>query len=276
MYRGSMRGAGSDIFAVWGYAISHVKLDQLVELNPEAIRDEIGMPLENVNKALAFLESPDPRSREQAYEGRRLVKQGMYEYLVVTAAYYRGVKSADDLREYNRVKQRESRARKRSSLSLQPEGAVGDGVGEEPSSDNITREMAVAWAVKSRELGSDYTDKEAIDAWLYYTSTGWMVGKSRVADYRTALEKAINHKREWSKNDNEKRITVSGKGGGKPHNETGRSIGTLNEGTAHLYAGIAKTGKPKPQQDAPKDTAPVAGVQPVQDVQRPDAGSSAQ
>lgn len=114
MYQGSMRGAGSDVFAVWGYVISHVKGDSLVEVNPEIVAFLIGMPQERIEAAMGFLTAPDARSRNKEHEGRRLVKRGEFEYYVPSAAYYRGVKSPDDLREYNRMKQRECRERKES------------------------------------------------------------------------------------------------------------------------------------------------------------------
>lgn len=109
-----MRGAGSDVFAVWGYVISHVKGDSLVEVNPEIVAFLIGMPQERIEAAMGFLTAPDARSRNKEHEGRRLVKRGEFEYYVPSAAYYRGVKSPDDLREYNRMKQRECRERKES------------------------------------------------------------------------------------------------------------------------------------------------------------------
>lgn len=114
MYQGSMRGAGSDVFAVWGYVISHVKGDSLVEVNPEIVAFLIGMGQERVEAAMAFLTAPDTKSRNKEHEGRRLVKRGEFEYYVPSAAYYRGVKSPEDLREYNRMKQRECRERKDS------------------------------------------------------------------------------------------------------------------------------------------------------------------
>jgi len=119
MYQGSMRGAGADVFAVWGYAISHARPDSLVEMNSEIVAFLIGMPQQRVEKALEFLQSPDPKSRNKEYEGRRMVKRGEFEYFLPSLAYYRGVKSLEDLREYNRVKQRESRERRKGFVETE-------------------------------------------------------------------------------------------------------------------------------------------------------------
>lgn len=112
-----MRGAGSDVFSVWGYVIAHVKADSLVEVNPEIVAFLIGMSNDRVEKAMEFLTAPDPKSRNKEHGGRRLVKRGEFEYYVPSAAYYRGIKSAEDLREYNRIKQRESRDRRKGESS---------------------------------------------------------------------------------------------------------------------------------------------------------------
>jgi hypothetical protein len=59
------------------------------------------------------LRSPDPRSRNKLHEGKRLVKEGEYQYFIPSWETYHEIKNADDRREYNRIKQREYRERKR-------------------------------------------------------------------------------------------------------------------------------------------------------------------
>jgi hypothetical protein len=114
MYTGSMCGAGSHVYAVWGYVIAHA-VDGQVELNPRLVAFQLGESQEQVEQAIRYLCSPDPQSRNKDDEGRRLVRDGEISYRVVSHATYRAITSTADLREYNRKKQRESRARRASA-----------------------------------------------------------------------------------------------------------------------------------------------------------------
>jgi hypothetical protein len=112
MYEGSMYGAGLGVFAVWGYVISHSRKGR-VELNPVKLADTLGGTVEEIEKAIKVLGSADPRSRNKLHEGKRLVKEGEYQYFIPSWETYHEMKNADDRREYNRIKQREYRERKR-------------------------------------------------------------------------------------------------------------------------------------------------------------------
>lgn len=111
MYEGSMYGAGISVFAVWGYVIAHVQKSR-VELNPKKLSDTLGGTIEAVESAIDFLMSPDANSRHKQHEGRRLIKEGQFQYFVPSWDTYQGIRNSDDRREYNRVKQAEHRARK--------------------------------------------------------------------------------------------------------------------------------------------------------------------
>lgn len=110
-FTGSMFGAGADVFSVWGYVIAHAVAGR-VELNPRMLAASIGAPVERMELAIEFLCSPDPHSRNPAEEGRRLVLDGAYQYRVTSHEIYRGMQTEEHRREYNRVKQQESRARR--------------------------------------------------------------------------------------------------------------------------------------------------------------------
>lgn len=112
MYEGSMYGAGVAVFAVWGYVISHARNGQ-VELNPRKLADTLGGTLEEIRAAVTFLMSPDPNSRFKDHEGRRLVKNGEFQYEMPSWQSYHLIRNEDDRREYNKLKQREYRARRR-------------------------------------------------------------------------------------------------------------------------------------------------------------------
>lgn len=117
MYEGSMVGKGSAFFAVWGYVISHMRPDRElganVELNPKIIGFLIGEDQSKVEDVIRQMCEPDPESRSQRMEGRKLVKKGEYLYGVVNGADYRKIRNEDERREYNRRKQAEYRTRKK-------------------------------------------------------------------------------------------------------------------------------------------------------------------
>ena len=112
MYEGSMYGAGCNVFAVWGYIIAHAVAGR-IELNPKKVADALGGTLEEIQAAMDYLQQPDAESRNQEYEGRRLVREGQFQYFVPSHEHYRRIQDEAQRREYNRVKQAEHRARKK-------------------------------------------------------------------------------------------------------------------------------------------------------------------
>jgi hypothetical protein len=114
MYEGSMYGAGVAVFAVWGYVIAHTR-KSLVELNPKKLADTLGGEREEIEKAIRFLMEKDPNSRHKAHEGRRLLKEGEFQYRVPSWEEYRRILNEDERREYNRKKQAEYREWKKGA-----------------------------------------------------------------------------------------------------------------------------------------------------------------
>jgi hypothetical protein len=113
MYQGSMVGAGSDVFAVWGYCISNADPEShLVELNPVLLATIIGTPVPAVEAAIRYLTSPDANSHNTEYGGARMVRQTGYSYLVVSHEQYRNMQNNEELRAYYREAQRKHRMSK--------------------------------------------------------------------------------------------------------------------------------------------------------------------
>lgn len=110
-YTGSMVGAGLNVFAVWGYVIANTVKGR-VELNPKMLAMLLGGPQPEIEKAIEYLQRPDPDSRSKDHEGRRLIREGQYQYFVPTFDTYRKILNEDERRDYNRLKQQEHRARK--------------------------------------------------------------------------------------------------------------------------------------------------------------------
>lgn len=127
MYTGSMFGVGPTVFAVWGYVISHTKKDGCVELNPHLLGAMIGCPPKEIEDAITFLCGPDERSRSKDEGGRRMIREGEFDYRVVNFISYRNILNEDERRAYNRQKKRESRERLKSkgqSLTVNDKSAV--------------------------------------------------------------------------------------------------------------------------------------------------------
>lgn len=114
MYTGSMVGSGVTVFAVWGYVIAKAR-DSHVELNPKLLAMVLGGNELDIERAIQYLCSPDEHSRSSEEDGRRLIREGQFMYKVVNHSKYRAIQSEEGLREYNRIKQQESRKKRKLS-----------------------------------------------------------------------------------------------------------------------------------------------------------------
>lgn len=125
LYEGSMIGAGSPVFAVWGYVIAKMRLDETVgaqvELNPALLSFVLGEQIGKVQDAIDYLCAPDPKSRSKEEGGRRLVKIGQFAYRVVNGRKYHSIKKAEERREYMRVAQARHREKKKSKEQVKAE-----------------------------------------------------------------------------------------------------------------------------------------------------------
>ena len=111
MFTGSMVGSGAGAFAVWTHALANADCKHLVELNPPVLAALIGMDEGEVIKQIEKFCGPDPKSRTQDYEGRKLIHQGGFGYLVINHDAYCRIKTVQDQRAYFADKQREHRER---------------------------------------------------------------------------------------------------------------------------------------------------------------------
>lgn len=107
-------GAGLPAYSVWGYCIAKNR-SGVVELNPRLLAFILGTTEKEVEAGIRKLTKEDPESRSKDEMGKRLIKEGEYQYRMVNWATYDGLKSASDLREYNRRKQQERRDRLRQA-----------------------------------------------------------------------------------------------------------------------------------------------------------------
>ena len=109
LYEGSMVGAGPTVFAVWGYCIAKADREGIVILNPALLAPIIGTSRVDIERAIEYLERPDPNSKNPEHEGRRLLHMSGYAYTVVSHAIYRGMNNGEDRRKYMREYMRKRR-----------------------------------------------------------------------------------------------------------------------------------------------------------------------
>ena len=120
MFTGSLYGAGAIKFAMMSYVIANMQPDRKiggmqVELNPRLLADILGERMEDVEAAIEFLCSPDPDSRTEGEEGRRLVRLGQFDFKVVNGAKYRAIRDEEARREQNRNSQERFRNKKKAA-----------------------------------------------------------------------------------------------------------------------------------------------------------------
>lgn len=98
---------------VWVTCLALVNRYGLVEASVPGLAAMANVTPEECRASLRILTSPDPESRTRAHDGVRL-KEVEGGWLVVNHAKYREAGRAVDRREYLRLKQRESRARRKA------------------------------------------------------------------------------------------------------------------------------------------------------------------
>lgn len=116
-FTGSLVGKGAVVHAVWGFVVANGYGGQ-VDLHPVLLAATFGEPVEKVEAAILFLCSPDPESRSDSHEGRRLMPLGGTRYDIVNHEVYKSARALEERKAYNRAKQRESRDRKRGTTDV--------------------------------------------------------------------------------------------------------------------------------------------------------------
>ena len=121
-FKGSMVGAGIAVFAVWDYMTTMAR-DGYVEVNPDLLAFILGgkdQDPQEIVDALDFLQEPDEKSNSKREGGRRIVKEGEYQYRLVNWDEYNRIRTEEERREYNRIKQKEFRDRERELKRRKP------------------------------------------------------------------------------------------------------------------------------------------------------------
>lgn len=125
VFTGTLFGSGPTVFAVWAYVIASAKPPGIVELNPKLLAACIGTDIGAVRDAIALLCAPDPDSRNQDHEGRRLLHLGGFQYQVVSFRKYRELVSLEDKRAADRERIAEKRRRNATLRDTARQDATG-------------------------------------------------------------------------------------------------------------------------------------------------------
>jgi len=194
MYEGSMVGSGIHVFAVWNYIITKQK-HGFIEINPKLLAFTLGGQEADIQAALDFLQQPDPLSRSKELEGRRLVKDGQFQYRIVNWAHYDQIRNEIERRDYNRVRKQQQRQRVKA-VSVPVVTVTGNTLPEdtdqkqEPEKESVTVRKFIAPnldMVKLQGAKTGLSELESEKFFNYYASKGWKVGKSPMKDWVKAL-----------------------------------------------------------------------------------------
>ena len=130
MYHGSLATVGP-----WEALVTFQQLlilsDRLgtVDMTAEVISRISTVPLEIISKGIAALELPDPHSRNPNENGariKRLSEHRDWGWQIVNHAHYRAIRSAEERRDYMRVKMRERRAQAQETPKAKPAADSGE------------------------------------------------------------------------------------------------------------------------------------------------------
>lgn len=201
----------------WGvfvFMLAHSDLEGFVDMTPQAIAARSGIPLDQVKQAIAKLESPDPDSRSQEQEGRRLERIDAHRtwgWRIVNYQHYRGLRDEETVRAQTRARVQKHRLTHGNALVAEGNAQkrhaevdvdvdVDADVEAAPTGLKSKQSRAVARFVpptheQVRDLEAQLrsqgrhpvSPERFID---FYESKGWMVGRSRMKSWPAAYRRS--------------------------------------------------------------------------------------
>lgn len=175
MYEGSMAGAGLNVFALWNYILTKARRG-VVEINPKLVAFTLGGEtgdlsevIKQVEDALEYLQRPDPESRSHLEDGKRIIKEGQFQYRIVNWDDYEKIRQEAENREYNRFAQAKHRQKIQSN--------------SKESRHAIKFQKPSVLEIEQSGLSRDEAEK----FFHYYESKGWLVGKSPMKNWKSAV-----------------------------------------------------------------------------------------
>jgi hypothetical protein len=198
----SIMGEDDSVFRVWIIILATCKRDGVSPATTIFISNITRKPLEEIERCIKVLESPDKNSRTPNNEGRR-IKRVDGGFFVFNYEKYR----EPDVSEYERERKRKQReinekraivrdipgnvpdpsASASSSSSASSLSSFQEGCGGNKNTIPPTLEMVTAYCI---ERNNRIDPQEFIDS---YTAKGWMIGKNKMKDWQASI-------RTWEKN----------------------------------------------------------------------------
>jgi hypothetical protein len=162
LWDGSMRGQ-SDKQLVFIYLLAHADADGVAEIIQGKIADDTGLREDEVFAALAELMAPDPASRTDGSDGRRLepLDARGWGWSIVNYQHYRGLRDDETRRQQTREAVRRFRDKKADVSHSKPQKAQGEaeGEGEVDKSTTLSAEADVVVV----EMSTKRDPQKAID-----------------------------------------------------------------------------------------------------------------
>ena len=183
----------------------------ILDMTRQALSRRLNLPIATLDDAIVKLESPDPNSRDEEHEGRRIERLDEHRdwgWKILNWEKYEKIRTRADV--YLRV------SRHRDKQKEERVGFSKPGIEE----------------VKLLFSKSGLPMSEAEKFFNYYESNGWRVGKNPMRSWTSA---AANWKRNFEERKYETHI---GNTGQRPRPD--RNAGTLNAGRSKMYEGVGK------------------------------------
>jgi len=90
--------------------------DGIIDMTPASIARRTGIPIEHIEAGLEILTAPDPHSRSENEQGKRIIPiddERSWGWQIVNHKHYRDLRTSDDRREYMRNYMRNKRSKQK-------------------------------------------------------------------------------------------------------------------------------------------------------------------
>ncbi len=171
---------------VWITMLALRNRHHIVEGSVPGLADCARVSIEACRAALRVLSGPDPDSRSQEFEGRRIqsVDGGWW---IVNGEKYRRKMSQDERREKNAIYQKQHRERKKAVSTPVDISAMSAQTEEETETKKkIDRTLARPTIEQVIELIGETAGRDFFD---YYESNGWRVGRNPMKSWKAAAQR---------------------------------------------------------------------------------------
>lgn len=201
----------------------------VVDMTHEAIARRTNVPEAEVRKYIGDLSQPDSKSRSKLHDGKRIVPLDPnrdWGWIIVNYQHYREIRDEEARRTYFRDYQRDRRKKERLKTVKDKHLTESDKIGQKFSSASASSSASEsAWI---EELKADPAYKD-IDVQNVYDKMIRWCKERRLRPSRMRLINWLNRQ--------DKQLNGANQ---KPTSESGRGLGTANEGKSSQYASVGK------------------------------------